>query len=367
MANSVLSTIDTELDKGFYESRDGFYRRLFYFMRSLSVRLEGVGVSFEVYRPSSILERTEKRKLEERIADSDIIFHNKSAMVQVPRQRLWLIDTIDSVITQEHRVKSHTFKSRDKYRMSKAMESVGIPIPRTMTVREYLDSERELPVVLKKRNGTLGKGVYYIDRPSLVERFFQEERYSKTPGRTPSSRRYLVQQFIRAPGGFFNHYRVFTVDGEILACTLNFRSTTKESADAAREAKTLDSIFYDLRSYPLATNSGREIPVSHQPTYKISGTKRGILEAHGIDPDNVVIPEPLRQYAQFAGKELRKHGYVYAGQDWIRDEEGNFYFMEANPFPDLEIFNTLFLNGKGKRADYRSLAASKIAEAIAKI
>lgn len=366
MVNSVLSTIDTELDEDFYESREGFSGRLFNFMRGLSLSLRELGVDFEVYRPSSILRGTEKRKLEERIADSDIVFHNKPAMIEVPNPRLWLVDTIDGVINDSYREKSHLFVSRDKYQMSKAMESAGVPIPATMTVEEYLDStERLLPVVLKERNGTLGKGVYYIDRPGLVERFFKEGTYSKTPGRAPSRRRYFVQQFIHMPGLPFNHYRVFTVGGEILGCALTARRATKESADATRESKSLDEIFYRLRTYPIATNAapggGREIPVSHQSRII---AYREVLEAHGIDPENVAIPEPLKQHAQLVGRELRKYGFLYAGQDWIRDEQGFFYFLEANPFPNLWTFNALYFNGKGSRRDYTALAISKIAEAV---
>lgn len=367
MVDSVLSTIDTELDEDFYGSREGFSRRLFNFMRDLSSSLNELGVSFEVYRPSSILRRTERRKLEERIADSDIVFHYKPIMGEVPNQRPWLIDTIDSIIINGFRGKSHTFGGRDKYKMSINMEAAGVPIPRTMTVEEYLDSERELPVVLKERRGTLGKGVYYIDRPGLVERFFEEGTYSETPGRTTRQRMYLVQQFIHAPGEFFNHYRVFTVGGEILGCALNVLGAIKELEDRARESQTSDEIFYNLRSYPIASNVARggvQIPVSRQPESRIFGVYANVLEAHGVDPENVTIPEPLKQQAQFVGGELKKRGFIFSGQDWIKGEDGKFYFLEANPFPGLNIFNALFFDGHGRRADYTALAISKIAESI---
>ena len=291
--------------------------------------------------------------------------------MEVPLQRLRLADTIDGVINNSYMGKSHVFGSRDKYQISKAMESAGIPIPTTMTVEEYLDSaERLLPAVLKERNGTLGKGVYYIDRPDLIERFFVEETYSRTPGKTPRKRKYLVQQFIHAPGGFFNHYRVFTVGGEILGCVLNVRMAVKESEDAARETRSFEDIFHDLGSYPLASNvarGGRQIPVSHQPESEISMFYANILEAHGIDPKIVAIPQPLKELAQLSGRELRKHGFAYTGQDWIMDKQGNYYFLEANPAPSFEIFNTLFFDGKGRRADYRALAIRKIVAAIRRL
>ncbi|MEK6868895.1 MAG: hypothetical protein AABX74_01585 [Nanoarchaeota archaeon] len=366
MVNSVLSTIDTELDEEFYVSRGGFSRRLFNFMRDLSLRLNELGVSFEVYRPSSTERETEREKLEERIAGSDIIFHSKGAMLEVPvPEPRFDVNFVDEII-RHHIQKSHTFEARDKYQMSKAMEAAGVPIPKTMTIEEYLDSKRELPVVLKERRSTLGKGVYFINRDGLVERFFKEDKYSKTPGRTPRKKRYFVQQFIHTPGLFLSHYRIFTVGEEILGCVLSYTPVYKKALDEASKNKTIDELFYTLRLRSIATNDGIEIPLSHQPTSEVSTARSSVLRHRGIDPENVAIPQPLRELAQLAGRELRKCGFAYAGQDYVREGQSRFYFLEVNTFPNLDTFNTLFFDGKGSPADYRALAIGKIAEAIAR-
>ena len=90
------------------------------------------------------------------------------------------------------------------------------------------------------------------------------------------------------------------------------------------------------------------------------------MKDHGINPDTRGIPEPLENHARAVGRELAKYGIVIAGQDWIQDKEGNFYFLEPNPDPGWNIFRTLFFGGKNTQGEYLDFAANKIADALSR-
>lgn len=351
MVNSVLTTIDINGD---YRDTSSFENRLLAFMRELTAKLGEHGVAVETYKPSSFRTKSERIKLHARMELSDIIIHNRRLMEEIHPFEFHLIEGIDDAIQKEYAHRSHTF-FKDKYDQPRSMNAAGVPIPKTMEVEEYLDTARELPVVVKHRNGTLGKEVFYLDMPDQIDAFFKLRRKEV----------YVTQAFIETPSDRFTTYRIFTVGDEILCAVLTVSKTRKSKWE--RQADGF---------YPIQSNVGRggfQIPISYQnneaPLWfycnMLTDTKLSILQDHGIVPLNVGLPDRLDALARLVGRELSKYGMLlFAGQDWIQDPQGNIYFLEANPLPGFKIFNNVFFNGESKKETYEPFAIDKIAGAL---
>lgn len=352
MVDSVLTTIDIDGD---YRGTSSFENRLLAFMRELTAKLEEHGVAVETYKPSSFRTRSEKRKLDAKMELSDIVIHHKGLMEKIhPTEFPHLVRGIDDAILHEYAQRSHTF-IKDKYEQSMQMKTAGAPIPETMEATEYADSERELPVVLKRKTGTLGRNVFYLDSPDQFDEFFSKRRRKE---------RYMVQKFIETPSDRFTTYRIFTVGDEILCAALTVSKTGKS------EWERQDNGFYSIQSN--VGRGGFQIPVSYQDDElplgfydaMLTETESSILQDQGIVLPNVRLPDSLDTLARLVGRELTKYGMVFAGQDWIQDPQGNIYFLEANPLPGLKIFNSVFLGGNVSKEFYESFAINKIAGAL---
>ena len=95
-----------------------------------------------------------------------------------------------------------------------------------------------------------------------------------------------------------------------------------------------------------------------------SDYEKEILAEHGINPNVPQLPVRLEAMAKKVAKTFAQHGLLYTGQDWLQDRKGNFYFLEVNSGPGLEIFNTLYNFGRGDETTAMRIGTRKLAEAL---
>lgn len=423
MVNSVLSTFDDSLTRDpwarLYRTLVGHLPQL-PGLGKLSERhvprwkclfeiLSEEGVRVEIYSPAGSRPfgrdlENELSLLEEKLQSADLIFHDYGLMRRNPSVSRDLASRVGRLIREKYQHKAHTLR-QDKCYIAKRMEEAGIPIPETMEVQEYLEKGVEdKPVVLKHKRSSLGKGVFYLDR-SQIERFLSDELTPEMEALVsaylphPTSlerlvntwniiankswresirrriysvlepKNYFVQEFIETPSDSFTSYRILTVGGEILGCVINASGQTKADAMAGNgwPKEFYQSLASAVNTYPIVSNySAGGVQIELFPRYHLRLNERNqqILRDHGIDPDARDIPKPLKELAQLVGRELTKYGMVIAGQDWLQDTKGNFYFLEGNPSPGLNIFRTLFFGGRNTEGRYLQFAANQIAGAL---
>ena len=409
MVKSVLSTFDVGSDQGNWISRflwnvthtRGLKDPSIGDLRSwrrLYRELDELGVKVETYKPSNAGVEEDMEHLEKKIQASDIIVHGdellrgnvlSSGLVSVMHQFSFvrkrpfisedLASRVNKLIHGRYLHKSHISLPEDydlnKLVMARRMQKDGIPIPETMEVEEYL-ATGDGPAVLKPRAFYQGNLVLYLEKDQ-IERFFDEKTWlgKVRAENMPQPRQYFVQEFIETPGDRFTSYRVVTVGDEIVGCVLNVSGQTKSEIMNGAKAKNLyEKLARMFNTYPIVSNvaaGGLQIPVSHD-SYKqfreLEEWEKQVLRDHNIDPDNLGMPEPLRRLATEAGRVAAKYGLLISGQDWLQDRNGNLYFSEDNEYPalGLEIFNSLFLGGRGKEKQIQQVGEHKIADALQK-
>lgn len=103
-----------------------------------------------------------------------------------------------------------------------------------------------------------------------------------------------------------------------------------------------------------------------------------ILSEEGVEveiyrPSGRNLEEKLGHLEErFEQADLIFHDYGFmrrnpsVSQDWLQDTKGNFYFLEGNPSPGLNIFRTLFFGGRNTHGIYLQFAANQIAGALIK-
>src|SRR3989338_3645786 len=411
MVNAILSTFDVGLHKSNWISRVLWHVihsfRLQYHStddldtddldswRGLYSELEGLGVKVETYKPSNRDLEEDIGLLEGRIQESDIIVHGNElvrgnvlskGLISMMKRFSFirgspfmsedLASRVDELI-RKYSHKSHIALPEgyglDKLIMARRMQKAGIPVPETMEVGEYLATRND-PAVVKPRSLYQGKMVLYLEKDQ-IEKFFEEKtwRGKARAENMPQPEQYFVQEFIETPGDRFTSYRVVTAGDVIVGCVLTVSGQTK--SEIMRGGKAKD--FYQksarmFHTYPIVSNvaaGGIQIPVSHDSYKQFRGLdewEKQVLMAHNIDPYTLGMPEHLRRLATSAGRAAAKHGILISGQDWLKDGRGNFYFSEVNEYPGmgLEVFNTLFLGGKGRERQIRHVAEHQIANAL---
>ena len=412
MVNTILSTFDAGLDQNNPISRFLWHATHTVRLQSSSTyeqsswislysKLEELGVKVETYEPSNIDLEEDIKLLEKSIQESDIVVHGNellrgnalsNGLISIMNQFSLvrrspfiskdLASRVDELINGKYLHKSHISLPEDygldKLIATRRMQKAGIPTPETMEVEEYL-ATRDGPAVLKPRVLYQGNSVLYLEKEQ-IERFFDEKTWHGKHGKVrarniPQPGKYFVQEFIETPSDRFTSYRVVAVGDIIVGCVITASGQTKSEIMNGVKAKDFYQILARMfNTYPIVSNvaaGGIQIPVSHD-SYKqfreLEEWEKQALMAHNIDPDNLGIPEPLRKLATSAGRVAAKYGLLISGQDWLQDRDGRVYFSEVNKYPalGLEIFNTLFLGGRGKEKQIQQVAEYQIADALQK-
>lgn len=322
------------------------------------------------------------------LESADLIFHESPRVaynVEENSTREGLQRAVEELIQLKFLGKS-SFLKRESNAASKEeakaiIEAAGIPKPQSWTVDEYLASERSLPVILKANWSSCGQGIFYFDRSEQMDIFWDMDRYQNIgPWSLPKPKKedYDVQEFIETPSNHFTHYRIFTTgDGNIVGAVMSVSGNRKDQMKIdSRPGPFLGGNIYNCEDIPTYlgckkvisnhAQGGSQIAFDANGNSKpLTDNDREVLVAHGYDPSNVTLNHKLTDLASGVAKLFSQHGILYAGQDWMQDPQGNFYLIELNAGPGMEIFNTLHNQGQGDEKTAMEIGTRKIAEALA--
>lgn len=322
------------------------------------------------------------------LESADLIFHDSPRVaynVEDEAIREGLQKSVETLVQSRFLDKS-SFLKRDssfasKEEAKKIIEATDIPMPKSWSVDEYFTSERTLPVILKANWSSCGKGIFYFDRPEQMDIFWDMDLYQDVGVWTlskPKKENYLVQDFIETPSNHFTHYRVFaTGDGNILGAVLSVSGNRKDQMEVdSRPGPYMGGNIYNCVDSPTYlgckkvisnhAQGGSQIAFDANGKSKpLTDNDREVLIAHGYVPEDITLNPRLKQLANGVAKLFSQHGIVYAGQDWMQDKNGNFYFIELNEVPGMEIFNTLYNKDQGDDKTAMEIGTRKLAEALA--
>ena len=298
---------------------------------------------------------------------------------------------------------SHTKEVADKRSSQRIAQTNGIPVPKTWSMETYLSDIRTLPILFKTPHGSRAEGNLFLDREDQLRLFFNEEANARCERNPPSMDSYDAQEYINTPSNHFTHYRIFTLgDGTIVGAVLGVSGNRKDqpvrracpseysyedtlTEDFQRRKASIPQSellitlwgarFYDHVLSPLYlglldvfsnhSNGGTQIALTPASESKVaSDYEKVILVEHGINPDVSLLPVRLEAMAKQVARIFAPHGLLYTGQDWLQDRDGNFYFVEVNSGPGLEIFNTLHNFGRGDETTAMRIGTRKLAEAL---
>lgn len=298
---------------------------------------------------------------------------------------------------------SHTKVVTDKRSSHRIAQANGINVPETWSMEKYLSEIRTLPILFKTPHGSRAEGNLFLDREEQLKLFFDEEANARCRRSSPSMDSYDAQEYINTPSNHFTHYRIFSLgDGTIIgavlgvsgnkkdqlerkACPSNYsyEDTLNEDFQRKKELIPQNELVAILWGRPIYehvfsplylglidvfsnhSNSGTQIALTPTSKSKVATDyEKGILTEHSINPNMPQLPGKLEDMARQVARTFAPHGLLYTGQDWLQDRKGNFYFLEVNSGPGLEIFNTLHNFGRGNETTAMKIGAMKLAEAL---
>ena len=358
-----------------------YSQQLFNNFASLNIEVDMLTHSANKDIPSTIID------LEKKLESADLIFHETPRIAFQIKESSWKNEyqkAIENLVHSKFLNKTHFFSNdinnTDKQNGAKIAKQAKLPLPKSCSVNDYFASNRSLPVILKLDDGSGGIGIYFIDKPEQIDTFWDINKYRKLGRKsTPPKKDYEVQDFIKTPSNHFTHYRIFALgNGTIVGAVLNVSGNKKNELERVTEAGPfgLGSDIYNCVDSPIYLGclevcsnhqkGGSQIPFDANKNSKsLSNNDKDVLIAHGYDLENITLNPKLKELATKTAREFSKVGVLYSGQDWMQDTNGNFFFLEINPGPGLEIFNTLYNKGRGDAKSGMEIGTKKIAEALA--
>ena len=263
------------------------------------------------------------------VEDADII-------LQDPLQRFGfrpIGDELDGLLYEHAAGKSHLLRrlphgTTDKPGMARLAARLGVRTPLVLPFRRVRPAD--LPVIVKPRNGSLGRGVRLV-------RTMLELRESR------NSRR-CAQQFIDAGAGAAVSIRAITVVDTLVAAAVFYNT---------------DAICSNL------SQGGRAIALTGSGRHSaLTATEARLLEFIGIDPIGREVPAQVTAMAAAIGRQHAAHGVQMLGQDFVVDGAQQWYFLEVNMGFGTAIFNVT--DGDGYPASGPGLrhAARILAQAV---
>lgn len=240
--------------------------------------------------------------------------------------------------------------------------------PKAFTVEDLTRGDAPLPVVASFRASSGGEGKFLIETEEQRSKFLQflEARGKHSKGLSSA---FDIKEFINTPSDRYTSYRVLvSATGKILASGLLYSENVKSNSEYATSDAdpgslghtggdildwlTVEKSPYYLRSRKFMSNlrgGGDDIPLNPTENSRaISEEERAILEQHGIGSDGKLPPKLADQASRIGASAGRKLGLM-VGVDFIQDNQGNFYYLETNPEPGLQVYLDAKNNGVGDR------------------
>jgi hypothetical protein len=257
------------------------------------------------------------------------------------------------------------WKTASEQKITRCCDGI-IPRPKMFTVDEFV-SNPFFPAVFKSERANRGIDKFFIETPEQL-RLIQKFRSVELP-KAPLYKTYftycLFQQYITPPAGFHSSLRVLTsASGDVLAAGLIHNSDT--AVPKRTELGPLEMAFshpkspYFLNCKSILSNraAGGSIIEFGAPRY--STDKSRVLNAHGLDPKNLSLPEDVERAAVKIAEECNREFGMLCGFDFIYHAPGKqWYFLEANPNPSLATYALTRKKNMSDDYDYLDVEARR--------
>jgi len=298
-------------------------------------------------------------------------------------------DLRDATDTDEYTLKGHETTDLEEQATVRNI-CPEITIPQSRTFQEFLQYPT-FPVVAKPFmiNGhpwftSQGDFKYLIEKRVQFEkmRAFLTQRELPFPeghqweghyanNQPPGIDSFYYQDFIDTPGDRFTSLRVMaSVTGRILCSSLLYSAETKDNVsilesnsdhyspsfgDDVADFLTLPNSPVFLGAKNIFSNRAKggggivldPIETSKRPTKK----EEKILKSHGFDPNSPELPPELREMSSKIAREYGRKKGLIVGIDWIKGQDGKWYYLETNIQPGLQTYLDHRSNGKGNEVE----------------
>lgn len=245
----------------------------------------------------------------------------------------------DTTLVHEDERDSVTYKKKfDAIMFANGGENLHFP--RTMKPTEYFTNPF-FPAVFKNeaRNGGVDK--FLIENPIQVkklEMFYQRSLFD--PRFNLEWRHVIIQQKIDTPTEYDTYMRVLVAgSGEVLGsslkCSRHMPGSCKLDGLFERALIRPDSPYCIGFKKMFNYYSGGE-SISLEKPGKIDEEKRAILESHGLDPNNLHVPEEILDVTKNLMHRCNKELGVMCGFDFILNRsDGRWYYLENQAYPAI--------------------------------
>ena len=212
--------------------------------------------------------------------------------------------------------------------------------PYSLKFEEYLNNPF-YPAVLKNELMNGGKDKFFIETPKqfeIVKKFY--DRYKEDDRLKPSFDCSIFQQFIKTPTEHKTYMRVLmSASGDVLGASLKY---SRASVEVRPAAGTFEKFFWDKKSEFYLNckgmfnyySGGGDINFGKN---RLNYEEREILIAHGINPDNPIVPEDVLEVSANIAVKCNKEIGILCGLDFIYNEKDKkWYYLEMQAFPAID-------------------------------
>lgn len=231
------------------------------------------------------------------------------------------------------------YKKKFDQRMFEAGGS-KLNYPYSLSMEEYF--ERPFyPAVFKNESTNGGVDKFLIETPEQVEvikKFYADFMPNKEYAAAFSCS--IFQELIETPTDDKTYMRVLmAASGDLMGASLKYSRVGMQSRESVG---LFEKYFWDENSEYFLNctgmfnyySCGGNISFS-QPKY--SRENRSILLAHGIDPDNVVVPEEVLEVASLIARKCNRELGIMCGIDFILSKrDDKWYYLEIQAFPAID-------------------------------
>ena len=217
-------------------------------------------------------------------------------------------DEIDALLYEHAAVRAHLLRrlphgTTDKPGMGRFAERLGVRTPAILPFQRVRAAD--LPVIVKPRIGSLGRGV-------RLARSLREVRARRDP-------RQCVQQFIDARAGAAVSIRAVTVVDIIVSAAV-FYNTNGVCSNLSQGGRAI-----------ALTGVGRRA--------SLTSYESALLARIGIDDIDRCVPAQVVAMAAAVGRHHATYGVQMLGQDFVVDANQQWYFLEVNMGFGTAVFN----------------------------
>ncbi len=296
--------------------------------------------------------------------EPDIIFHQNFEKVNSLDNKI-----IDFISDEKKIVDTNIFMNylsdlEKKNYIYEVLFKFKIPHLKQTNIGDIDKNNLEFPFVLKEKNTSQGKGIYFIENQDQLNKL---KKYNGNY----FENNFRHSKFIETESNHYNHFRIFTLgSGKILASTLNYSNNKKEDLDGILYSNLVfdnpDSMLYLNQKNIVSNISQGSNSIALNPnkySKKLNSKDKEILNSLNIK--NQQLPNFLNQFASYTAEVFNNYGFYILGQDWIQEKNsGKYYCLEVNYIPQTNIFNTLYNKGKNDIEFGKQKAAELIAQGI---